>query len=93
MKHRCIWNPVENKYDVQSERLSDEERTRLIEESRQKMKWDMQGRIKSAQKMVAIDYAKGLLANNYDIKYIAEITGLEHDEIKKLHSKGNNDER
>ena len=64
--------------------LSNDERTRLLYESRQMMEWDNQIREREASNDRAIDIAKNLLKRNRPIDEILEDTGLTREEIESL---------
>ena len=68
--------------------LSNDERTRMLYDSRMKMEWDIQGREKLAKEEGEISrafiIAKNALRKNMSVEDIADITGLTLDEITEL---------
>ena len=73
-------SPQVKKAVVRLMELSNDERTRLLYESRQKMEWDNQARERSAIKNIA----KNLLSMDMPIDKIITATGLTHEEIEDL---------
>jgi predicted transposase/invertase (TIGR01784 family) len=72
-------NPQIKQAVVRVMELSNDERTRLLMESRQKMEWDIQSR----ERDVAYSIARKMLNNNENINKIIEYTDLTHDEIEE----------
>ena len=66
--------------------LSNDERTRLLYESRQKMEWDIRSRERGAERGARITVAKNMLKRNRPIHEIAEDTGLTCEEVEQLQS-------
>jgi len=64
--------------------LSNDERTRMLYESRQKMEWDNRARERGALKEQAHSIAISLLKKQMAVDEIVEVTGLTHDEVEKL---------
>ena len=64
--------------------LSNDERTRLLYESRQKMEWDNQARECVASNDRAVSIAKNLLAMSMPPDKIVEATGLPREEVESL---------
>ena len=77
-------SPQVKKAVVRLMELSNDERTRLLYESRQKMEWDNQARERGAVKDNSISIAKNMLRRNRSIDKIEEDTGLTHDEVEGL---------
>ena len=73
-------SPQVKKAVVRLMELSNDERTRLLYESRQKMEWDIQSRERGAVMTVA----KNALKKNMSVDDIADITGLSLEEIEGL---------
>jgi len=64
--------------------LSNDERTRLLYESRQKMEWDNRAREQGAIKTREAEIARKLLSRGRSIEEIIEDTGLTREEIEGL---------
>ena len=73
-------SPQVKKAVVRLMELSNDERTRLQYESRQKMEWDNQAR----EREVLMGVAKNMLKRNRPINEIVEDTGLTHEEVERL---------
>ena len=63
--------------------LSQDEKTRMLYDAREKAKWDEQSRLKGAENNKAIEIAKNLLGK-LSIDDIASSTGLTTDVVKGL---------
>jgi len=77
-------SPQVKKAVVRLMELSNDERTRLLYESRQKMEWDNQARERCASNDRAVDIARHLLAMSMTLDRIAEATELPIEEIESL---------
>ena len=77
-------NPQVKKAVVRLMELSNDERTRLLYESRQKMEWDILARERGALKEQALNIAKNLLRVGDAVDKIINVTGLTHEEIESL---------
>jgi len=77
-------SPQVKKAVVRLMELSNDERTRLLYESRQKMEWDNQAREYGASNERAIAIAIKMLKRNRPIDEIVEDTGLSFDEVEGL---------
>jgi len=64
--------------------LSEDEKTRMLYESRQKLEWHIQGREHARGHETARIIAKNMLKRNRPIDEIVEDTGLDCEEIKNL---------
>ncbi len=64
--------------------LSNDERTRMLYESRQKMEWDNKARERGAREKERIAIAKNLLNKQMPIGEIADVTGLTLEEVEDL---------
>jgi predicted transposase/invertase (TIGR01784 family) len=64
--------------------LSNDERTRLLYESRQKMEWDNRARERGVVKTREYEIARNALKKNMSIDDITDITGLTRKEIEDL---------
>jgi hypothetical protein len=64
--------------------LSDEERERLLEESREKARRDWAARMKGAREQRTIEVAKRMKADNMPPNQIAKYTGLLPNEVARL---------
>jgi predicted transposase/invertase (TIGR01784 family) len=77
-------SPLVKKAVVRLMELSNDERTRLLYESRQKMEWDNQARERGASNDRAVAIAKNLMEMNMTIDNIVEATGLTKEEVEIL---------
>ena len=77
-------SPQVKKAVVRLMELSNDERTRLLYESRQKMEWDNQAREQGAVKTREYEIARNALQKKMPIDDIVDITGLTHEEIEGL---------
>ena len=77
-------NPQVKKAVVRLMELSNDERTRLLYESRHKMEWDNYAREHGARNEERLAIAKNALRKNLSIDDIIEITGLTREEIEEL---------
>jgi hypothetical protein len=77
-------SPQLKKAVVRLMELSNDERTRLLYESRQKMEWDNQARERGASNDRAIVIAKNMLKRNRPIDEIVEDTGLTKEKVEEL---------
>ncbi|MCL2391712.1 MAG: Rpn family recombination-promoting nuclease/putative transposase [Oscillospiraceae bacterium] len=77
-------NPVIKKAVVRLAELSQDERTRMLYESRQKLEWDIWSREREAAQNTMLSVAKNLLSMNMAVENIVIATGLTHDEIADL---------
>ncbi len=77
-------NPQIRKAVVRLEELSNDERTRLLYESREKMEWDNAARDRAARKETSIAIAKKMLRRKRPIDEIMEDTGLLREEVESL---------
>jgi len=66
------------------EELSQDERARMLYESRQMMEWDIELGQQTASNNRAIEIAQNALRKNMPISDISDITGLSHEEIAAL---------
>jgi predicted amidohydrolase len=73
-------SPQVKKAVVRLMELSNDERTRLLVESRQKMEWDNQARERGAR----LDIAKNLLEMDIPIEKVIVATGLTLGDIENL---------
>jgi len=78
-------SPQVKKAVVRLMELSNDERTRLLYESRQKMEWDNRARERVAIKTREYEIARNALEKKMSIEDIIDITGLTRDEIEDLH--------
>jgi len=67
-------------------KLSNDERMRLLYESRQKMEWDNRARERGVRQEERFTIAKNALEKKMPIDDIMDITGLTRDEIEALHT-------
>ena len=74
-------SPKVKKAVVRLMELSNDERTRMLYESRQKMEWDNQAREREAR----LDVAKNALSMNLTIDDTIKLTGLTREEVEGLH--------
>jgi predicted transposase/invertase (TIGR01784 family) len=81
-------SPQVKKAVVRLMELSNDERTRLLYESRQKMEWDNRARERGASDSRALTIAKNMLRRNRPINEIIEDTGLTHTEVENLQNAG-----
>jgi len=83
-------NPVINKAVVRLAELSQDERTRMLYESRQMLEWDIEIAKEAAQqaavKSNSLAIARNALRKNMSIDDIVDITGLTYEEIETLHN-------
>ncbi|MCL1793959.1 MAG: Rpn family recombination-promoting nuclease/putative transposase [Oscillospiraceae bacterium] len=77
-------SPQVKKAVVRLMELSNDERMRLLYESRQKMEWDIQSRERGAIKTREHEIAKNLLSMDMPIDKIVTATGLTREEIEEL---------
>ena len=81
-------SPQVKKAVVRLMELSNDERTRLLYESRQLMEWDNhvreQGARAEGEKVKAFDIAKNMLKRSRPIDEIMEDTGLTREEVESL---------
>ena len=77
-------SPHVKKAVVRLMELSNDERTRLLYESRQKMEWDNQAREHGASNDRAVSIAKNLLAMSMPLDRVVEATGLPLEVIESL---------
>ena len=77
-------SPQVKKAVVRLMELSNDERTRLLYESRQKMEWDIQSRERGAIKTREQEIAKSMLDDGESIEKIIKHTGLTREEIEEL---------
>jgi predicted transposase/invertase (TIGR01784 family) len=75
-------SPKVKKAVVRLMELSNDERTRLLYESRQKMEWDNQARERGAVKTREYEIARNALQKKMPIDDIVDITGLTREEIE-----------
>jgi len=73
-------SPQVKKAVVRLMELSNDEKTRMLYESRQKLEWDFQARERATVRMIA----KNMLKRNRLIDEIIEDTGLDYEEIESL---------
>ena len=73
-------SPQVKKAVVRLMELSNDEKTRMLYESRQKLEWDYQARERAAVTAIA----KNLLAMNMPIDSIVTATGLTYEEIEDM---------
>jgi predicted transposase/invertase (TIGR01784 family) len=70
------------------EKLSSDERVRILHESREKARYDELARIhfatKEGERSKALDMAKKMLKKGIDVYEVAEISGLSLDEVESL---------
>jgi predicted transposase/invertase (TIGR01784 family) len=79
-------SPQVKKAVVRLMELSNDERARMLYESRLKMEWDIQARERSAVKDNSIAIAKKLLEKQMSVNEVADATGLAHEEIEEISS-------
>ena len=77
-------SPQVKKAVVRLMELSNDERTRLLYESRQKMEWDNQAREYGARGEERIIIAKNMLADGEPVDKIVRYTNLTHEEVESL---------
>lgn len=77
-------SPQVKKAVVRLMELSNDERTRMLYESRQKMEWDNQARERGAREKERIAIAKNLLAMAMPLEKIVAATGLTHEDVEAL---------
>lgn len=77
-------SPEVKKAVVRLMELSNDERTRMLYDSRMKMEWDIQRRERLALQEQAYSFARKMLKRKRPIDEIMEDTGLTHTEIKEL---------
>ena len=77
-------NPQVKKAVVRLMELSNDERTRMLYESRQKMEWDNQAREQEARHNGILSVAKNLIGGNMPLDKIMEATGLTREEVEGL---------
>ena len=77
-------SPQVKKAVVRLMELSNDERTRMLYDSRMKMEWDIQGRERLAEKNSMLIVAKNLLNMGDSVDKIVTVTGLAHAEIVEL---------
>ena len=77
-------NPVINKAVVRLAELSQDERTRMLYESRQMLEWDIDVGKQAAEKNAMLTVAKNLIKRNRPIAEIVEDTGLSYEEVEEL---------
>ena len=77
-------SPQVKKAVVRLMELSNDERTRLLFESRQKMEWDNKARERGALKEQALAIAEKMLRRNRPIDEIVDDTGLKREEVESL---------
>ena len=77
-------SPQVKKAVVRLMELSNDERTRMLYESRQKMEWDNRARERGASDGRAVAIAKNLLADGDSIEKIIKVTGLTREEVEGL---------
>jgi len=73
-------SPQVKKAVVRLMELSNDEKTRMLYESRQKLEWDIQARERATVRTIA----KNMLKRNRPIDEIAADTGLDYEEIESL---------
>ena len=77
-------SPQVKKAVVRLMELSNDERTRMLYDSRMKMEWSIQGRERLAEKNSMLAVAKNAFDMNMSIDDIVKLTGLTHAEIIQL---------
>ena len=77
-------SPQVKKAVVRLMELSNDEKTKMLYESRQKMEWDIQARERATVRATVRVIAKNMLKLNRPIDEIVEVTGLDYEEIKSL---------
>jgi len=77
-------SPQVKKAVVRLMELSNDERTRLLYESRQKMEWDNQAREHGARGEERVSIAKNMLADGEPIDKIVRYTSLTYEEVEGL---------
>jgi len=77
-------NPVIKKAVVRLTELSQDEKTRMMYESRQKLEWDMWSREQEGVFRVA----KNLLNKNMSVEDVIEVTGLTYEDIEEIQADG-----
>jgi len=78
-------SPQVKKAVVRLMELSNDERTRLLIESRQKMEWDNRAREQGARSEERTDIARNLLRRKRPIEEIVEDTGLSREAVEALY--------
>ena len=73
-------SPQVKKAVVRLMELSNDEKTRMLYESRQKLEWDIQARERATVRTIA----KNMLKRNRPIDEIVEDTGLDYEEVENL---------
>ena len=64
--------------------LSQDERTRLLYEEREKARRDMVSRMNGARREEKLENARNFLLLGVPVEIIAKTTGLSEDDVKKL---------
>jgi predicted transposase/invertase (TIGR01784 family) len=65
-------------------KLSQDERTRLLYEAREKARRDMVSRMNGARREEKLENARNFLLLGVPVEIIAKTTGLSEDDVKKL---------
>ena len=77
-------NPQIKKAVYVLKELSQDERTRLLYEAREKARRDMVSRMNGARREEKLENARNFLLLGVPVEIIAKTTGLSEDDVKKL---------